>query len=133
MTPLQIGNYFASVMELIFFLLSRINPSLFCEKMIPFRSLCNAEASYHRNIGTIFLLLAAARFHGALHINEKGAYRIALWSWIIELIIFVEEIFVTRQMTLQDGAGALGLQILFITWSTISYKGYLYPSDKKKA
>jgi hypothetical protein len=41
------------------------------------------ESVNYRLVGAFFLMCAIARFHGVINSNEKGAYRVFLWSCII--------------------------------------------------
>jgi hypothetical protein len=82
-------------------------------------------------VGCFFLLCGIARFHGGLHIHEKGAYRVALWSFIVEVIFHASEVY-RGTILLKDTAHVFVICGVAILFQTLLYNSILYPTDKKK-
>jgi hypothetical protein len=61
----------------------------------------------------------------------KGAYRVALWAFIVEVVFHAIEVW-RGTMALADTAGVLGACAVMILWMTVQYKSYLYPEGIKK-
>ena len=75
----------AGVFDIGLFALSQINADLFSTIF----KFCNGKSpEFGRTVGFMFLALGICRLHGGLHPNEKGAYRVFLWSFIVEVLYF---------------------------------------------
>eukprot|EP00002_Diphylleia_rotans_P038039 TRINITY_DN8593_c0_g1_i1.p1 TRINITY_DN8593_c0_g1~~TRINITY_DN8593_c0_g1_i1.p1 ORF type:complete len:133 (-),score=31.13 TRINITY_DN8593_c0_g1_i1:411-809(-) len=93
-------------------LLETVYPALSAASFTPF---------LRRTYAALVFGLGCARLHGGLNTREPGAYRNAIWSYIIECVHFALEIFVFKTATL-DPAGiatqamlATGLMVLLLT------------------
>lgn len=99
-----------------------------------FPQYASTDPKFPRLIGSFFLMAGIARLHGASNIKEKGAYRIALWSWLIEMLFHGIEIY-HGQYELQDPK----IKPVFVLcgamfiYSTLMYKNILYPKVGNKS
>lgn len=91
-----------------------------------------ASEQLGRMIGIFFLLCAIVRGHSAMHITEKGAYRVAAWSWIVEIILHVAEMH-HGNINKKDCMPVYALCGGMFLWQTLSYSSILYPEKRKDA
>ena len=66
-------------------------------------------------------MLGIARLYGGLFIQQKGAFTVSMWSWVVELIYTVTEL-CRGQFTLSENVLALVLAPLMLGWSLVYYK-----------
>lgn len=74
------------------------------------------------------LICGIARLHGGLNFGEKGAYRVCLWSFIVEFGYHALEVY-NGSILLKDTIPIFVICATAILFMTISYKKVLY-SDK---
>ena len=133
-TGLQVLNFVASFAEFGMLLVSRVKPEKFGELFPPLAGRNGSLERVHL-MGTMMLLFGIMRLHGALNIYEKGAYRVALWSWILELAMLAEEVCLNKS-ELGAVAPAVAITAGAIIWHVAQYDSYLYPkgeANKKKS
>jgi len=119
---------FFSVVDVGIFYLTQTNPGLIVEKL-PHAGV--SDIQFTRLFGCFILMCGIARLHGAMNVTEKGAYRVALWSFIIEIL----------HAALEVHHGALDMEAhkvmpVFVicgataVWMTVMYKSILYPKTR---
>ncbi len=86
---------------------------------------------YGRTLALVILLLGVMRLHGGINWGEKGAYRVALWSYFGEILLFAREI-QAGTLPLMPYAGICGGLLLLILLMSAQYKQVLYPKTKKQ-
>jgi hypothetical protein len=77
--------------------------------------------TYPRLVGNLFLMLGIARLYGGLFIQQKGAFTVSMWSWVVELIYTVTEL-CRGQFALSENVMALVLAPLMLGWSLFYYR-----------
>jgi len=77
--------------------------------------------TYPRLVGNLFLMLGIARLYGGLCIQEKGAFTVSMWSWVVELVYTVTEL-LHGQFALSENVMALVLAPLMLGWSLFYYR-----------
>ena len=127
--------YFAVVsffvlLDLVIFFLSYFALDKFGEI---FPQYLSSDERYPRLVGAFFLMCAIARFHGVINSNEKGAYRVFLWSCIIEFFYHAYE------MSKETMEKKKVIPVLVITgvatiWGSLLYRSVLKtsPTDAKR-
>jgi len=120
MKYLKYALVFFFVVDAMMFLLSQIRPDFFVSALPQF-DIESAENTYPRLVGVLFLALGLARLYGGLYINEKGAFILFMWSWIIELVYTVIEI-VHEQFIFSENIMAFVLAPLMFIWSLSYYR-----------
>jgi hypothetical protein len=133
-TGLQFFNFIAAVAEFGMLIVSRLQPEKFNELFAPLAGR-NPSLERVQLMGTIMFLHGIMRLHGALNIFEKGAYRVALWSWILELAMLVEEVY-RNKSEFAAVAPAVAITSAATVWHIAQYGSYLYPKGeaaKKKS
>jgi hypothetical protein len=128
LSVLKIFMAFFVILDFSIFMGAYFIPDLFA-KMLP--QYTSTDDRYSRLIGTIFLMFGIARLHGILNIHEKGAYRVCLWSWILEFGLHAYEIY-KGELSLKDGGPILLITGMFTVYLTSQYKHYLYSLETKK-
>lgn len=119
-----------ALLDVVIFYTTQTDPARIIESM-PHAGV--SDEQYTRLFGMFFLLCGIARAHGAMNLTEKGAYRVAIWSFIIEML----------QVGLEIQRGALDLEkhklmhifVLcgsMVLWMTLMYKSILYPVCKTR-
>ena len=86
---------------------------------------------YGRALSLAILLMGIMRLHGGLNWGEKGAYRVALWSYMGEIALFAREI-QAGTLPLMPYAGICGGLVVLILLMSAQYKQVLYPKTKKQ-
>jgi hypothetical protein len=71
-------------------------------------------------IGILFLILGLARLYGGLYIKEKGAFIVSMWSWVVEFIYTISELFHGQFIASENIAG-LVMTHLMLVWSLIYF------------
>ncbi len=76
------------------------------------------------------LLNGLIRFHGAIWVHDKTAYRLLCWSWVVECAWWAAEILYRKKMTVQEAmsAPAVVLSVVCLVLCTLTYKQAVYPS-----
>ena len=67
-----------------------------------------------------------------MHITEKGAFRVAAWSWIVEIVLHAAEMH-HGNIAEKDCVVVYGLCSAMFLWQTVSYSSILYPEKNKDA
>ena len=126
---LQCALCMAFCLDFGIFVFSHINPDELSKRLLHLES---PDPKFVRLFGSFALLFGLCRLHGALHIREKGAYRMALWSLIVELVHIGLEIH-HGALDVQRHALAPVFVIcgLFVLWMVLAYKTALYPAEKR--
>jgi hypothetical protein len=86
---------------------------------------------YARALSLSILLLGIMRLHGGINWGEKGAYRVALWSYVGEIMLFAREI-QAGTLPLMPFAAICGGLVVAILLMSAQYKAVLYPAKTKK-
>jgi hypothetical protein len=128
-SPLKIVHFVFVGLDMAIFLASQLSDTSLLSKLLP--SFKSDNLALGRSVGYLFLAFAVVRLHGAMHLNEKGAYRASLWSWIIEFGLHVREVQLGA-MSINDAAPVLALTAGMTVWLTATYKHYLYPEKEAK-
>lgn len=102
------------------FLVSQVNTSLLVSYLPQF-DIKSAGDGYPRLVGILFLMIGLARLYGALYINEKGAFTLSIWSWVVELIYTISEL-LRGQFSLAENVMGLTLAPLMLIWSVQYYR-----------
>ena len=120
MKYLKYALMFFFAVDLLMFLVAHVNSSLLVT-FLPQFNIESAGSTYPRLVGNLFLILGLARLYGALYIHEKGAFEVSMWSWVVELIYTVTELF-HGQFTLVENIMALVLAPAMLIWSFLYYR-----------
>ena len=111
---------FFFAIDISMFIMSQVAPGLFVS-LLPQFNIESTDNIYPRAVGTLFLMLGLARLYGGLYINEKGALIVSMWSWIVELVYTIIEIF-HGQFIITENVMAVVLAPLMLAWSVVYYK-----------
>jgi hypothetical protein len=128
-SPLKIVHFAFVAADTGIFLASQLSDTALLSKLLP--SFKSDDLALARSVGYLFLAFAVVRLHGAMHMNEKGAYRANLWSWIIEFGLHAREVQLGA-MSINDAAPVMALTASMTLWLTATYKQYLYPEKETK-
>jgi len=120
MKYLKYALIFFFVVDAMMFLMSQISPEFFVSALPQF-DIQSTDNTYPRLVGILFLALGLARLYGGLYINEKGAFIVSMWSWIIELVYTTIEIF-HKQFVFSENIMAFVLAPLMLIWSISYYR-----------
>jgi len=116
---LKYALIFFFVVDALIFLMSQVNPELLLT-FLPQFNIESVENTYPRLVGILFLALGLARLYGGLYINEKGAFIVSMWSWVIELIYTISEI-CYGQFVVSENLAGLVLAPIMLIWSVIYF------------
>lgn len=111
---------FFFTVDFIIFLVSQTRPELLVS-MLPQFDIQSVGNTYPRLVGVLFLALGLARLYGGLYINEKGAFIVSIWSWVVELTYTFTELY-HGEFIISENVMALILAPLMLIWSLIYYK-----------
>jgi hypothetical protein len=120
MKNLKYALIFFFVVDFLIFILSQTNPDLLV-RFLPQFDLESEGNSYPRLVGILFLILGLARLYGGLYMNEKGAFLVSIWSWVVELIYTFSELFY-GQFIISENIAGLVLAPLMLIWSLVYFK-----------
>jgi nitrate/nitrite transporter NarK len=127
---LQVVLGLCSLLDVGIFIVSQTYPALLIEK-IPQAGA--SDVMFTRLFGCFILMCGIARAHGGMNVSEKGAYRVALWSFIIEIVHIALELHhgtmdmeKHKLMVVFAVCGGMAL------WMTLMYKSILYPAGKAR-
>lgn len=101
-------------------MISQASPSLLVS-MLPQFNIESVDNAYPRLVGILFLMLGLARLHGALFFDEKGAVIVSMWSWVIELIYTLSELF-RGQFLISENVLALVFAPLMLLRTLVHYR-----------
>ncbi|APD05584.1 hypothetical protein UJ101_00031 [Flavobacteriaceae bacterium UJ101] len=107
------------IVDSLIFLISQINPELLLS-LLPQFDLNTLDNTYIRTVGVLFLMLGLARLYGGVYLHEKGALIISMWSWIVELIYVITEIFYDKFL-IDENILSLVIAPLMFIWSLFYY------------
>ena len=113
---------FFFAVDIAIFFISQLSPTLMVE-FLPQFNIESIDNTYPRLVGILFLALGLARLYGGLYINEKGAFIVSMWSWVIELIYTITELFYGQFIVSENLAG-LVLAPLMLIWSLFYFRKY---------
>lgn len=68
-------------------------------------------------------MLGLARFYGALYIDQSGAFALSMWSWVVELVYTISELF-HGQFILTEIILGLFLAPLMLIWSARYFRKF---------
>jgi hypothetical protein len=117
---LKYALIFFALVDFLMFLVSQTSP----EQLVTYLPQFDIESvgnTYPRLVGILFLMLGLARFYGALHIHEKGAFVLSMWSWVVELIYTISELS-HGQFILAENLMGLTLAAFMLIWSSLYYR-----------
>ena len=120
MKYLKYALIFFFIVDLLIFLMAQLNPELLVT-LLPQFDLTSGNHTYPRLVGILFLALGLARLYGGLFIQEKGAFIVSIWSWIVELIYTISELF-RGQFSVDENMMALVLAPVMLVWSLVYFK-----------
>jgi hypothetical protein len=120
MRYLRYALIFFFVVDVRMFLVYQTAPELLAT-VLPQFNIETLGNTYPRLVGNLFLMLGLARLYGGLCIQEKGAFTVSMWSWVVELIYTVTEL-LHGQFALSENVMALVLAPLMLGWSLFYYK-----------
>lgn len=120
MKYLKYALIFFFVVDIAIFFMSQFSPTLMVE-FLPQFNIESIDNTYPRLVGILFLALGLARLYGGLYINEKGAFIVSIWSWVVELIYTITELF-HGQFVVSENIAGLVLAPLMLIWSLIYFK-----------
>lgn len=124
MKYLKYALIFFFAVDIAIFFMSQFNPTLLVE-FLPQFNIESVNNTYPRLVGILFLALGIARLYGGLYINEKGAFIVSTWSWIIELIYTITELFY-GQFVVSENIAGLVLAPLMLIWSLLYYRKFFF-------
>lgn len=133
-------NQMSAILQFLLVSVAFFDFSIFClsnydgDKFLEiFPHYASSDPKFCRVIGSFFLLAGIVRLHGATNITEKGAYRVALWSWVVEILYHIIETY-HGQYDIQHPKmkGTIAACCAMLIFSTIMYKSILYPKSKSK-
>ncbi|MEX0274260.1 MAG: hypothetical protein AB3N16_07780 [Flavobacteriaceae bacterium] len=119
MKYLKYALIFFFVVDILIFLISQINPE-FLVTLLPQFDLESVDNAYPRLVGVLFLALGLARLYGGLYINEKGAFIVSMWSWVVELVYTLSELF-RSQFVVGENIAGLVMAPLMLIWSLMYF------------
>ncbi|MGI9390648.1 MAG: hypothetical protein ACR2O1_11380 [Boseongicola sp.] len=122
----EICSDFFAIVDFIIFLISQANPSLLVV-ILPQFDIESAGSSYPRLVGILFMMLGLVRLYGAIFIDQKGAFVLAMWSWVVELIYTISELS-RGQFALTENVLGLTLAPIMLIWSVQYYRAHFQQS-----
>lgn len=129
MKYLKYALIFFAAVDIVMFLVSQTAPDVLV-RYLPQFDIESVDNTYPRLVGILFLMLGLARLYGALFINQKGALIVSMWSWVVELIYTVSELFHGQFLVVENIAGLVLAPIMLI-WTLIYYRNVFSDHNQK--
>lgn len=117
---LKLALYFFFLIDAFIFLSSQLKPELFLS-ISPQFNVGGPNFIYPRVVGILFLMIGFVRLYGGIYIQEKGAYQLAMISWVVEIIYILIEI-VRGLFSLQQNLFVLMACLFMLIWSLYLFK-----------
>lgn len=120
MKYLKYALIFFFVVDLLIFFLSQFSPEMLII-LLPQFAIDSVANAYPRLVGVLFLALGLARLYGGLYMNEKGAFMLSMWSWVVELVYTISEL-ARGTFQVSENLMALVLAPIMLIWSIVYYR-----------